>query len=97
MDTLGLDAFVFPHQQQLCSKVGAGQKDRNGVLASVLGLPSITVPAGYSAATEQAPLGVPVGLEFVGRPWSDEKITGLAYSWERISNLQKLPKSTPAL
>ena len=71
MDALRLDALVFPHQQQLCSKVGAGQKDRNGVLSSILGWPSITLPAGYTAPDEDAPLGVPVGLELVGRPWQD--------------------------
>ena len=97
MDALRLDALVFPHQQQLCSKVGAGQKDRNGVLSSILGWPSITLPAGYTAPDEDAPLGVPVGLEFVGRPWQDLRLFHLAFDWEQMNPARPLPAATPAL
>jgi len=54
-----LDALVYPHQRQLVCRVGESQKERNGVLCSATGFPSIAVPAGF-APSPDAPLGVPV-------------------------------------
>ena len=86
-----LDAIVFPHQQQLVCRVGDSQKQRNGVLASVTGFPSIAVPAGFSTPTQQAPLGVPVGLEIIGRPWSEPLLIEIAYGFEQASMFRKAP------
>ncbi len=63
-----LDAIVFPHQKRLVVPVGQSQVERNGALGSITGFPSIVVPAGFSAPTATAPIGVPVGLELLGRP-----------------------------
>jgi len=55
----------------------------------VLGtVPSIVVPAGFSIPTETAPLGVPVGIEFAGRPWSEPLLIGLAYSFEQATKFR---------
>lgn len=56
MADLNLDAMVYPHQQQLVCKIGANQQQRNGVLCSSTGFPSIAVPAGF-APDENAPIG----------------------------------------
>ena len=85
-----LDAFVFPHQQQLVCKVGDSQKQRNGVLCAVTGFPSIVVPAGY-AADANAPIGVPVGMEFVGRPFDEPVLIEIAYAYEQHSKVRKPP------
>lgn len=96
MADLKLDAMVYPHQQQLVCKVGANQLERNGVLCSATGFPSICVPAGY-VEDENAPVGVPVGMEIIGRPWSEGLLISIAYAFEQHSHYRKLPQSVPPL
>jgi len=95
MADLKLDAIAYPHQQQLVCKVGESQQQRNGVLCSVTGFPSIAVPAGFSAPTQDAPLGVPVGMEIIGRPWSEPLLIEIAYGFEQASRFRKVPLSVP--
>lgn len=90
-----LDAIVYPHQQQLVCKVGESQKQRNGVLCSVTGFPSIAVPAGFSTPSAEAPLGVPVGMEIIGRPWSEPVLIEIACGFEQASKVRRPPLSTP--
>ena len=96
MADLKLDAMVYPHQQQLVCKIGGSQQQRNGVLCSSCGFPSIAVPAGF-APSEDAPIGVPVGMEIIGRPWSEPLLIEIAYGFEQHSHLRKPPVSAPAL
>ncbi len=97
MADYNIDAIVYPHQQQLVCKIGEGQKQRNGVLCSVTGFPSIAVPAGFTDPDENAPIGVPVGMEIIGRPWSEPELIEIAYSFEQLSHLRKPPVSTPEI
>ena len=92
-----LEAIVFPHQKRLVVPVGESQVERQGILTSSTGFPSIVVPAGFSSPTDTAPIGVPVGMEFVGRPWSEPTLIKLAYSFEQASQFRQLPQSTPPL
>jgi Asp-tRNA(Asn)/Glu-tRNA(Gln) amidotransferase A subunit family amidase len=89
-----LDAMVYPHQQQMVCKTGESQQQRNGALCSVTGFPSIAVPAGFSAPARDAPLGVPVGLEIIGRPWSEPLLIEIAYGFEQASPFRKAPFAT---
>lgn len=93
MADYNLDAIVYPHQQQLVCKVGGSQQQRNGVLCSVTGFPSIVVPAGFSTPTDDAPQGVPVGMEIIGRPWSEPILIEIAFSYQEVSKLRKPPMS----
>ena len=86
-----LDAIVYPHQQQLVCKVGGSQQERNGALCAVTGFPSIAVPAGFSPPAPDAPLGVPVGMEIAGRPWSEPLLIAIAYAFEQVSRFRKAP------
>ncbi len=88
-DQYHLDAVVFPHQQQLVCKIGNHQRQRNGVLCSVTGCPSVVVPAGF-APSEGAVPGVPVGMEIIGRPWSEAGLLGIAYAFEQAAD-QRIP------
>ena len=90
-----LDVIVFPHQKRLVVPVGASQVERNGVLGSVTGFPAIVVPGGFSKPTESAPIGVPIGLEMLGRPWSEPTLIKIAYSFEQATKYRKPPVSTP--
>ncbi len=93
-----LDALAFPHQKRLPVLIGeTAQSDRNGILGALTGFPAITVPAGFSTSTKNAPIGVPVGIEFLGRPWSEPELLEFAYGFEQATHARKPPKSTPAL
>lgn len=88
-----LDAVVYPHQKQLVCKVGESQSERNGVLASITGFPSICVPVGYSSVKPEAPLGVPIGMEIMGRPFSESVLIEIAYGYEQANQVRKSPIS----
>lgn len=92
-----LDAIVFPHQKRLVVPIGESQVERQGILTSSTGFPSIVVPAGFSSPTDTAPIGVPIGMEFVGRPWSEPTLIKLAYAFEQASQLRQPPQTTPPL
>ena len=92
-----LDALVYPHQKQLVCKVGGSQNERNGVLGSVTGFPSICVQAGFSAPSETAPIGVPIGMEILGRPFSEARLIEIAYDFEQATRHRKPPLSAPRL
>ena len=72
------------------------QQQRNGVLCSATGFPSIAVPAGFAPSAD-APIGVPVGLEIAGRPFSEAVLIEIAYSFEQLSQFRKAPVSAPPL
>jgi Asp-tRNA(Asn)/Glu-tRNA(Gln) amidotransferase A subunit family amidase len=92
-----LDAIVFPHQKRLVVPIGETQVERNGALGSVTGFPSIVVPGGFSSPTSTAPLGVPVGIEFLGRPWSEGMLIEIAYGYEQATKHRRPPRSAPAI
>jgi amidase len=58
--------------------------------AAVAGYPAITVPCGYS-------FGLPVGITFMGRAWSEAKLIGLAYAYEQATRWRKAPRYQPTL
>jgi len=97
MATHRLDALAFPHQRRLVVPVGEAQAERNGVLASATGFPAIVIPAGFSEPDTNAPQGVPVGLEFFGRPFSEGVLLRLAYAAEQALGARRPPLATPAL
>ena len=56
--------------------------------AAVAGYPSITVPAGYS-------FGLPSGISFFGRAWSEPLLIKIAYAYEQASKMRRPPKFLP--
>ena len=93
-----LVALAYPHQKRLPVMIGEmNQAERNGILASITGFPAITVPAGFSTPTESAPIGVPVGIEFLGPPFSEPQLLQITYGFEQATHARKPPQSTPPL
>jgi Asp-tRNA(Asn)/Glu-tRNA(Gln) amidotransferase A subunit family amidase len=92
-----LDAIMFPHQKRLVVPIGETQVERNGALGSVTGFPSIVVPGGFSSPTPTAPLGVPVGIEFLGRPWSEKLLVEIGYGYEQATQHRRPPPTIPPL
>jgi amidase len=56
--------------------------------AAVSGYPSITVPAGFA-------FGLPVGLSFIGRAWSEPTLIKLAFAYEQGTKHRKPPRFLP--
>ena len=66
-------------------------RGNNRVLSSVVGFPAMTVPAGFTAD------GLPAGIEFMGRPFSEPLLFKLAYAYEQATRQRKPPSLTPPL
>jgi amidase len=58
--------------------------------AAVAGYPSITVPAGTVH-------GLPVGIAFIGRAWSESKLVALAYAFEQATKHRRPPTLAPSV
>ena len=54
-------------------------------LAAVAGYPHVTVPMGFV-------FGLPVGLSFFGRAWSEPALIKLAYAYEQATKARKPPQ-----
>jgi len=92
-----LDAIVFPHQKRLVVPIGETQVERNGALGSVTGFPSIVVPGGFSPPTPTAAIGIPIGIEFLSRPWSEKLLIEIGYAYEQATKHRRPPTTTPPL
>ncbi len=57
-------------------------------LAAVAGYPNITIPAGFVH-------GLPVGLSFFGRAWSEPTLIRIAYAFEQASMHRQVPTFSP--
>jgi len=53
--------------------------------AAVAGYPSITVPCGYAG-------GMPVGISFFGRAWSEPTLIKIAFAYEQATRQRRAPK-----
>ncbi len=105
MDTLGLDAVLFP----TVADVGPADADVNEASADIawsngvwvangnlairhLGVPTVTVPMGV-----MADIGMPVGLTFAGRAYDDSALLRFASAFEATGSKRLVPPRTPAL
>jgi len=105
MDSLGLDAVVFP----AVADIGPADADvnpesadlawRNGVWVANgnlvprhLGIPTVTVPMGTLPD-----IGMPVGLTFAGRGWDDNALLRFGAAFEATGSRRTEPPRTPRL
>jgi len=62
----------------------------NSTYAAVSGFPNITVPCGDV-------LGLPVGMSFFGRAWTEQRLLALAYSFEQVTKARMVPRFLPTI
>jgi amidase len=88
MDKFNLDALVAPTvgPAWLTDLVnGDNVVGGSTNAAAVAGYPSISVPAGFV-------FGLPVGISFFGRAWSESTLIKIAYGFEQTAKTRKEPK-----
>jgi Asp-tRNA(Asn)/Glu-tRNA(Gln) amidotransferase A subunit family amidase len=91
MDDLKLDTIVYPTVRRIAPALGGNQAGSNAGLSAQTGLPAISVPAGSTAG------GFPVGIELLGRPFTEPTLLGLAHAYEQATKHRRPPASTPPL
>jgi amidase len=92
MTRLRLDALVAPTGSPAWptdlvngdGAVGGSDAQTPSTVTSVAGYPHITVPAGFVR-------GLPVGISFFGRAWSEPTLIKLAYAFEQATRHRKPP------
>ena len=94
---LGIDAMLAQHKlDALVAPTGGpawlidlvnGDSETGGSssLAAVAGYPSITVPASFV-------FGLPLGISFIGKAWSEGALIKLAYAFEQATKARKAPR-----
>lgn len=93
MDKYKLDALVAPTGGPAwMTDLVNGDHDTGGSssLAAVAGYPNINVPAGFI-------FGLPVGISFFGRAWSEPVLIEIAYAFEQATKVRKPPQFLSAV
>ena len=93
MDKFQLDAIMAPTGSpawitDLVNGDHSGGGSANA--AAVAGYPDITVPAGFIS-------GLPVGVSFFGRAWSEGILLKIAYGFENAIQARKPPRFLPTV
>ena len=91
LDRLKLDGYVYPAIQmpppdETMAQDGglSGGPHSNTSWVNMIGVPAVVVAAGTYAS------GLPFGVEFSGRPWTDGDLLAIAAAWEAST-----PRRTP--
>jgi amidase len=89
MDGNRLDAFIYPtwsNPPRLIGDLNTPAGDNNQLFSPSTGYPAITVPMGYTRGV------LPAGLQFFGRPWSEETLIRFVYSYEQATRWRREPQ-----
>ncbi len=101
-----LDAIIYPYQTKPAYTIEEAAPEKGAVrgadnynvlgrgtrISTTTGFPAITVPAGFTESD-----GMPIGLEFLGKPFHESTLIRLTFSFEQATGHRKLPSTTPEL
>ncbi|MCZ6704402.1 MAG: amidase family protein, partial [Bacteroidetes bacterium] len=88
MDENELDAFIYPtwsNPPRMIGDMESPAGDNSQHLSPHTGFPAITVPMGVTYD------GLPAGVTFLGREYSEPLLIGFAYSYEQATRHRKPP------
>lgn len=97
-----LDAFVYATYDAAPTRIADdvltnprpddeyGLGDNRG-LSPEIGFPALTVPAGFTSDA------LPIGLELLGRPFSEARLLGIGHAYEQATRHRRPPSTAPAL
>jgi len=92
MDKHELDALVHPFKSLPAPPLGTGDRGvRDNPVSASTGLPALVIPAGVNSE------GLPISIEFLGRPFSEPVLFRLGYAYEQATHHRIVPTLTPAL
>ncbi|GAA4742518.1 hypothetical protein GCM10023350_29080 [Nocardioides endophyticus] len=91
MEVNDLDALGYPTLKQTAAPIGQSQPGGNCGISAVTGFPALTVPAGFTST------GMPMGLELLGTPFSEQTLLAIGAGFEKTGDHQKPPASVPEL
>ncbi len=101
MDRYELDALIYPVRTLPAWKISEGMSssewyEKTGAeahnrVSAVTDLPALVVPAGFTRE------GIPISLEFLGRPYSEPTLIRLASGYEHSTRHRKTPLHSPPL
>jgi amidase len=86
-----LDAFIYATFDHAPTRLPRNTPGTNRMLAPLLGYPALAVQGGFS--TE----GLPIGFEFLGRPFAEGILFKAAYDFEQSTKIRRPPAAMPAL
>ncbi|MBU2491808.1 MAG: amidase [Bacteroidetes bacterium] len=92
MNRYNIDAIIYPTWSNQPRKIGDMESpdgDNSQILSPHTGFPAITVPSGYTQE------GMPVGLTFLGRAFSEPELIKFVYSFEQATKHRKAPGLFP--
>lgn len=95
MEANGYDALIYPtwsNPPRLVGDMTSPNGNNSGLISPPTGFPAITVPMGYSVNDT-----LPAGLQFLGRPYDEQTLIGLTYSYEQATQYRRSSPLFPPL
>jgi Asp-tRNA(Asn)/Glu-tRNA(Gln) amidotransferase A subunit family amidase len=94
MDLAQVEALVFPvwtHPPVLLGDRGQSPQGALTFIGSAMQWPVVAVPIGFVGER------LPVGMQILGRPWSEGQLLRFAYAYEQATGHRRPPPSAPPL
>jgi amidase len=92
MDQHRIDALIYPANLARPHTHEGGLERYGGEPSTcedsaMTGLPQVTVPGGFLGGR------YPFGVSFLGRPWADRQLLGLAHAYEQATHHRRTPRT----